>query len=251
MFLFSDNVSLADEIELKRLAVARQLLCMGPDCGTAYTRTAIGLGFAERRARAAASDASPRRARVCRPWPLLLAALGEGVSHGIGVGGRDLSVEVGGAMTLLALEALAGDASTEAIVVISEAAGAEVLSAHRDRGACRRQARGRLRARRDGAAGRARHLVVDTRGRRGGGQSRPCAAARWTPRTFSDPAAVRARLDALSAREGSRRGGLLGLFTGGTLAHEARLILEPLIGPIAGNVGATGRRPAPNPRSGR
>ena len=45
VFLFSDNVSLADEVELKRLAAARGLLCMGPDCGTAYLG-GIGLGFA-------------------------------------------------------------------------------------------------------------------------------------------------------------------------------------------------------------
>src|SRR5262249_56999924 len=45
VFLFSDNVSLADEVELKQFALRRQLLCMGPDCGTAYVN-GIGLGFA-------------------------------------------------------------------------------------------------------------------------------------------------------------------------------------------------------------
>src|SRR5262249_21217115 len=34
VFLFSDNVSIEDEIALKRLAAERGLLCMGPDCGT-------------------------------------------------------------------------------------------------------------------------------------------------------------------------------------------------------------------------
>ena len=33
VMLFSDNVSLADEVTLKRLALARRLLVMGPDCG--------------------------------------------------------------------------------------------------------------------------------------------------------------------------------------------------------------------------
>ena len=45
VFLFSDHVSLDDEIELKHLAVERRLLCMGPDCGTAYVN-GVGLGFA-------------------------------------------------------------------------------------------------------------------------------------------------------------------------------------------------------------
>ena len=46
VFLFSDNVALDDEIALKQLAVSRRLLCMGPDCGTAYLN-GVGLGFAK------------------------------------------------------------------------------------------------------------------------------------------------------------------------------------------------------------
>jgi FdrA protein len=116
VFLFSDNVSLDDEIALKRLAVERGLLCMGPDCGTAYVH-GVGLGFANvvprGRVGCVAASGTGLQAVVSR-----LAALGEGVSHGIGVGGRDLSAEVGGVMTMVGLEALAADAATEAIVVI-------------------------------------------------------------------------------------------------------------------------------------
>src|SRR5207247_1264266 len=53
----------------------------------------------------------------------------------------------------------------------------------------------------------------------------------WTPRSFTDAAAVRSRVAAIAA--GARpHGALLGLFTGGTLAHEARVILETLVGPV-------------------
>ena len=45
VFLFSDNVSLEEEIELKRLAIKKNLLMMGPDCGTAIIN-GVGLGFA-------------------------------------------------------------------------------------------------------------------------------------------------------------------------------------------------------------
>ncbi|MCA1647421.1 MAG: hypothetical protein LC797_18830 [Chloroflexi bacterium] len=45
VFLFSDNVSIADEVDLKRFAQAKGLLMMGPDCGTAILN-GIGLGFA-------------------------------------------------------------------------------------------------------------------------------------------------------------------------------------------------------------
>ena len=45
VMLFSDNVGLADEAALKRMAYARGLLVMGPDCGTAII-DGVPLGFA-------------------------------------------------------------------------------------------------------------------------------------------------------------------------------------------------------------
>jgi FdrA protein len=96
VFLFSDNVCLADEIALKRLATEKGLLCMGPDCGTAYLG-GVGLGFANvvPRGRIGCVSASGTGLQAVASR---LAALGEGISHGIGVGGRDLSAEVGGAL---------------------------------------------------------------------------------------------------------------------------------------------------------
>ena len=56
----------------------------------------------------------------------------------------------------------------------------------------------------------------------------------------------------LAASRATRtRGGLLGLYTGGTLAHEARLLLEPLLGPVGGNSGARPAAPHRDPRSRR
>src|SRR5262249_17083787 len=45
VFLFSDNVPLAEEVELKRLARERRRLVMGPDCGTAILN-GVPLGVA-------------------------------------------------------------------------------------------------------------------------------------------------------------------------------------------------------------
>ncbi|MFQ5594946.1 MAG: hypothetical protein ACE5HA_12445, partial [Anaerolineae bacterium] len=45
VFLYSDNVSLDDEIALKQMAAEKGLLVMGPDCGTAIVN-GVGLGFA-------------------------------------------------------------------------------------------------------------------------------------------------------------------------------------------------------------
>jgi FdrA protein len=229
VFLFSDNVPLDDEIELKRLAVEKGVFCMGPDCGTAYVN-AVGLGFANvvprGRVGCVAASGTGLQAVVSR-----VAALGEGISHGIGVGGRDLSAEVGGIMTEMALGALADDPATEAIVVIGKPPAASVVP--------------KLEA----AIGRIRKpVVVCCLG------ARPAASAagQWVAtlddaaeaivatlrgasraaRPFSDVADVTTRL-ARGRAQTPRGAAILGLYTGGTLAHEAGLILEPLVGTAA------------------
>ena len=235
VFLFSDNVPIEDEVELKRLAARQGLLCMGPDCGTAYLK-GLGLGFANvvPRGRIGCVAASGTGLQAVASH---VAMLGEGISHGIGVGGRDLSEAVGGAMTTVALDALARDTSTEAIVIISKPPAAAVLS--------------RLTSAIQTVS---KPVIVCCLGAEAGAgapgtwvatledaaQAAVAAARRhpWTPRRFTDPADVRRRL--ASRRP---RGSLVGLYTGGTLAHEARLVLEPMLGPIAGNVGSASSGP--------
>jgi succinyl-CoA synthetase alpha subunit len=125
VMLFSDNVPLETEIELKRLARERQLFLMGPDCGTAIIG-GVPLGFANAvprgRVGIVAASGTGLQEVSCR-----LAAEGEGVSHAIGVGGRDLSDAVGGLMTLTALRALAADAATAVVVLIGKPPGPLVL----------------------------------------------------------------------------------------------------------------------------
>lgn len=227
VFLFSDNVSLADEVELKRLAAARGLLCMGPDCGTAYLG-GIGLGFANvvprGRIGCVAASGTGLQAVVSQ-----LAALGEGISHGIGVGGRDLSAEVGGTMTTLALAALARDPRTEAIVVISKPPSAAALPALES--AIRATGKPVVVCCLGAASSGAPGTWVSTLDDAADAAAALLRGVSWSPRAFSDPDSVRARLAAL----GPARGTIRGLYTGGTLAHEARLLLEPLLG-------ATGHR---------
>ena len=88
VFLFSDNVSVADEIELKRLGRQKDLLVMGPDCGTAIL-DGVPLGFANavRRGRIGLVGAS---GTGLQQVTCLIDRLGEGVSQAIGVGGHDL-----------------------------------------------------------------------------------------------------------------------------------------------------------------
>lgn len=126
VMLFSDNVPLATEVELKRLAAARGLFLMGPDCGTAIIN-GVPLGFANAVPRGrigiAAASGTGLQEVACH-----IAAAGEGVSHAIGVGGRDLSDAVGGLMMEQALAALAADPTTEVVCVIGKPPGPAVLA---------------------------------------------------------------------------------------------------------------------------
>jgi len=126
VMIFSDNVPVEDEVRLKDLAAARGVLVMGPDCGTAVVG-GVGLGFANvvRPGSVGLVAASGTGAQqvMC-----LLDAAGKGVSHVLGVGGRDLSAAVAGRSTKQALAALAADAATESIIVVSKPPAAEVLS---------------------------------------------------------------------------------------------------------------------------
>jgi FdrA protein len=126
VFCFSDNVSLEDEVRLKREALDRGLLFMGPDCGTAIL-DGIGLGFSNVVPRGHVGIVGASGTGV-QQLSCLLAHQGVGVSQAIGVGGRDLSPEVGGMMTREAIRRLEQDTETAIIVVISKPARAELRS---------------------------------------------------------------------------------------------------------------------------
>ncbi|MET7464768.1 hypothetical protein ABZS51_30710, partial [Nonomuraea sp. NPDC005501] len=130
VMIFSDGVPVRQEVLLKRLAAERGVLVMGPDCGTAVI-AGVGLGFAN----------------VLRPGPVgvvaasgtgaqqvtsLLDLAGTGVSHVLGVGGRDLSAEVGGLSAVRALRLLDEDPATELIVLVSKPPDPQVARAVQD-----------------------------------------------------------------------------------------------------------------------
>ena len=118
VMLFSDNVTIEEEYELKSEAVKRGLLVMGPDCGTAIVNH-VPLAFAN----------------VVRPGDIgmvcasgtgtqevssIIDSLGGGVSQVLGTGGRDLKKDIGGIMFKHALEALIADKETKVIVLVSK-----------------------------------------------------------------------------------------------------------------------------------
>jgi FdrA protein len=124
VFLFSDNVSLDDEVELKTRAGLKHLLVMGPDCGTSILN-GVGLGFANV-VRSGSIGLIGASGTGLQEVASLLHQAGEGISHAIGTGGRDLHQAVGGSTTLQALELLRDDPRTSIIVLVSKPAAPAV-----------------------------------------------------------------------------------------------------------------------------
>jgi FdrA protein len=118
VFLFSDNVSTQDEVDMKASAEKKGLLVMGPDCGTAII-SGVGLGFSNdvRRGNIGIIGASGTGVQEVS---CIIHKMGEGVSHVIGTGGRDLLAPVSGKTFARAFDILACDTATDVIVCISK-----------------------------------------------------------------------------------------------------------------------------------
>lgn len=126
VFLYSDNVSLEDEIALKKSAQEKGLLVMGPDCGTAIIN-GVGLGFANRVRRGPIGLVGASGTGL-QAVTTHIHNLGGGISHAIGTGGRDLKSEVGAITAHQALDLLARDEETKVIVLISKPPAPEVAT---------------------------------------------------------------------------------------------------------------------------
>ena len=124
VFLYSDNVSLEDEISLKESAADKGLLVMGPDCGTARVE-GIGLGFTNR-VRQGRTGIVAASGTGLQAIMVGIHCLGGGVSQAFGTGGRDLSEEVQARSAKQALAVLKDDSQTEVIVIVSKPPSASV-----------------------------------------------------------------------------------------------------------------------------
>ena len=220
VMLFSDNVSVDDEVRLKDAAAAADVLVMGPDCGTAHV-AGVALGFANvvRPGSVGIVAASGTGAQqvMC-----LLDAAGVGVSHCLGVGGRDLKATVAGRSTRQALRALADDPATETVIVVSKPPDDAVLA---DVEALAAELGLRV------------HWAVLGTGRPDltqaveaflAAEGHPVPA--W-PATVADRTPRRPRRPPLTTGPSLR-----GLFCGGTLADEAMTVAEATLGGIRSNI---------------
>ncbi|MEU8347014.1 FdrA family protein [Spirillospora sp. NPDC048832] len=212
VMIFSDNVPLAQEIALKEAAARRGLIVMGPDCGTAVVGGA-GLGFANAvrpgPVGVVAASGTGAQQLMC-----LLDAAGTGVSHVLGVGGRDLSPEVSGRSALAALAALDADPGTELIVLVSKPPAPQVLDLIRE--AARRLDTPvvfALPVPGEDDLTRAAEKVLAALGR---------AVPEWPRWTAAPRGAPEAG--------GARGRALRGLFAGGTLRDEAAMIAAAALG---------------------
>ena len=127
VMIFSDNVPVEEEAALKRFATERGLLVMGPDCGTAILGgTPLGFANVVRRGSIGVVGASGTgMQQIC----CLVHQWGQGISQAIGVGGHDLSREVGGLTMSLGLRMLAEDSATRVIVMVSKPPSPDVARA--------------------------------------------------------------------------------------------------------------------------
>ncbi len=214
VFLFSDNVSVEDEIALKKQSTELGLLVMGPDCGTAMV-SGIGLGFANK-VRKGPIGVVAAAGTGLQHVTSRIHQLGGGITHGIGTGGRDLSEKVGAATFLQAIDLLSRDPDTKVITLVSKPpapkVAEEVLKAARNAG---------------------KPVVVNF-------IARPITSQRIDNIYFAGSLDQAAELAVKLANEGAAledqsdlhlerfapgQKYLRGLFSGGTLAYEAQHIL--------------------------
>ena len=225
VFLYSDNVTSMDEIRLKKTAAGKGLIVMGPDCGTAIVN-GVGLGFANKVRRGTiglvAGSGTGLQQVTSR-----IHQFGGGITHALGTGGRDLSEQVGAVTARQELSLLSRDPDTRVIVLVSKpparSVADELVKAAREI---------------------SKPVVVDFIGY--------ATAVRqvdniYFATSFDDAAALAVKLaegvdesqkndeyDLGVFSSGQRY--LRGLFSGGTLAYEALLVLEGYLPEVYSNV---------------
>lgn len=228
VMLFSDNVSIEEELRIKTLGVSKELLVMGPDCGTAIINgTPLAFANAVRPGNIGLVAASGTGLQEVTST---IHRLGCGITQAIGVGGRDLSEKIGGKMTLMATRALAEDPATKVIVLLSKPPAESVLKT--------------LYAELKGISKKIVIYFI-------GADPKAIEAEGFVAAHNLEDAAIKAcdlstdkqhkpelsEAQIAEAAAGCKMTGrfLRGLYSGGTLCDEAQRILQPLVGELSSN----------------
>lgn len=131
VFMFSDNVTVEDEVKLKQKAHEKGLAVMGPDCGTGIIQ-GVPVAFTNNVTPGAIGIIGASGTGI-QELTTIIDRLGEGVKNAIGTGGRDLSTEVGGITMMDMIEAMESDESVKVLIIISKPPAKEVRDRISDR----------------------------------------------------------------------------------------------------------------------
>lgn len=236
VFLFSSNVPIDEELQLKQFARKHSLLMMGPDCGTSIINNVVlGFGNVIRQGSIGIVSAS---GTGLQEVSALIHKEGLGISQAIGTGGRDLSQAIGGIMMVEGIKLLTKDEKTQAIVLISKLPNPSI---------CRRILKV--------ASKTKKPVVINFLGSQAEKVKPNSPVTTLTLEEAAKAACALIRGGELSriifdaskrqilsvvisaiAKMSEKQKYLRGLFSGGTLCAEAQLVLYPLIGNIHSNV---------------
>ncbi len=215
VMLFSDNITIEDEIELKKKAIEKGLLMMGPDCGTAIIAgVPLALANVVRRGDIGIVAAS---GTGIQEVTCLIDRFGGGITHALGCGGRDLRKQVGGLEMRFGIKKLAATPGNKTLLLLSKPGDPAVLNAVLDEA----RATG-LRTVTCLIGGKPDELntegIIFTRTLE---EAAFAALGKPVPELVFPKA-----LDERIAKLDSQRKYMRGLFSGGTLCYEALVILD-------------------------
>ncbi len=251
LHIFSDHVPLEDEVYLKKKGVEKGVLVMGPEAGTSIIN-GVGLGFANVVKRGFVGLVAAAGTGL-QEVSSLLSNVGLGVSHGIGVGGRDLWEDVGGLSTLFSIKLLEEDSGTEIVSIISKPPSESVSRKIIDYVVS--ETRKKYVICFIGSSlkkwvVRDRVLVTNTLASTVIGVSKLVSEEAYRSvlnKLVPSIDSIVEVVDKELSRKNGSRGFIRGLYTGGTLAYEAQLILQDLVGPVYSNTPLNPRYKLENP----
>lgn len=124
VFMFSDNVTLEDEVKLKKKAHEKGLAVMGPDCGTGIIQS-VPIAFTNKVTPGSIGIIGASGTGI-QELTTIIDRLGEGVTNAIGIGGRDLNAAVGGITMMDMIDAMEDDDAVKVLIIVSKPPAKEV-----------------------------------------------------------------------------------------------------------------------------
>jgi FdrA protein len=251
LFIFSDNVPVEEEIEIKMLAAERGLLVMGPDCGTAIIH-GKALGFANK-VRQGSIGLIGASGTGLQEVSVLLHDLGMGISHAIGTGGNDVSDQVGALTMIQGIQLLEADPATEILVVVSKPPGKRTMEKVLNQlKQCSKPVISNFLGVHKKSSLEDNILFTvsleETALKTAEKMRQP---SQMRKSSIGSKSTALKRVDRERSTLKDTQKYVRGLFTGGTLAAEASIILQDIVSPVYGNISLGGVEGLGDPRTSR